>query len=171
MKHRSPFLIFAISLGLILLAGAQPAVAGPSKHTANYLRGHGDSLARKDVSLDVSWVQPARWKNTDEVSFFFAHTWDEREKLPGGVITIAVDTADAVAFVKKFKASPDVEQRGWVHDFNTRRLRGLLREGENRRLFVDMTSKGVDAHLVPAGNPFAEAVAEFFRRLVEKRAE
>ena len=171
MKKLPFFTVLAFAFPLMFGAAVPGLRAEPSKHSANHVHARADSLENTKFSLDVGWVQAFEGSNTEDVSFFAAHTWDEREKLPGGIITVAVDAKSAKSFVDKYGSGPDVEKRGWYADIETRRLTGFLRKGQKNRLFLDMTTVGVDAYQVPTGHPIAEAFAEIVRRLLEKREQ
>ncbi|NNE91693.1 MAG: hypothetical protein HKN23_08600 [Verrucomicrobiales bacterium] len=140
MKTKSTAKFLAVAL---LIAPA--AFADPGKHTANYVKGHGDKLLNQVVRVDVSWVQPLRWANDSYTSFFLAHTWDEREKIPAGTIVVAIPKHEARKFVERFDTSPDVEGHGWAFDLDTRRLKAVLAEGSDNSLFLDLTGGSADS--------------------------
>lgn len=128
----------ALAISVLLI---DPALADPSKYTANSLRGNSNAELGKKVSVDVSWVQALRRAQTDDFAVFGVHTWDERENLPGGIIPAVVPKALEAEMARKYGTSPDIEKRrgrGGV-DLDTGRLSGVLSETGGKVLYLDLT--------------------------------
>lgn len=129
-----------------LWALAQTAGAEPGKYTANYVRGHSVTELGKTVGVDVSWVQLVRRSASGEFAVYAAHTWDEREKLPGGIIPVVMPASEEAKFVQLYETSPDIEKRRGPGgaDLDTRRLTGALRQSGAKVFYIDLT-KGAAA--------------------------
>ncbi len=125
---KTPFFLSAVALALFgSLAASQ---AADSKRTAEYLLSSPLSHEGKTVTLDVAMVRPARWKSPFvEVTFFHAMTMDRMDRKPGGEILVAVPTAGAASFAKKY--GTDFEGR-----FESDSLKGLFMASGPRRIWV-----------------------------------
>ncbi len=85
----------------LCLAGS--VVAAESKHTAEYFLTTPAEFENKEVSLDVAFVKPVRWKSPiPELAFFHAMTVDKIDKKPGGTILVVVPAENAEKFAKKY---------------------------------------------------------------------
>lgn len=91
-------------LTLAIFAATLPLVdAYESKRTAEYILASPADFEGKEVTLDVSFVQPVHWKSpVPELAFFHAITIDRVDKKRGGHILVAIPAADAAKFAKKF---------------------------------------------------------------------
>lgn len=139
-------------LTMLLLAFSAPiSSAADSKHTAEYIIANSVEFENKEVTLDVSFVKPVRWKSPiPELVFFHVITVDRRDDKMGGGILVAVKAEDSAAFSKKYGM-----------DFEDRRDRDSLKgtflaapgRDSNQRVrgrvwFVDTT--GTAAELIQA---------------------
>lgn len=125
---KTPLLLSTVALALFGSLTASPA--GDSKRTAEYLLSSPLSYEGKTVTLDVAMVQPVRWKSPfAEVTFFHAMTMDRVDRKPGGGILVAVPTADAASFAKKY--GTDFEGR-----FDSDQLKGLFMASGPRKIWV-----------------------------------
>ena len=125
----------------LLIAVASPQLhAGDSKRTAEYVLTTPTDFEGKEVTLDVALVKPVHWKSPQpELAFFHALTMDRNDNKPGGHILVAIPTADAAKFAKKY--GTDFEGR---NDMTT--LRGTLVAAPGKRVkgrawIVDTTGK------------------------------
>lgn len=88
---------------LLLLAAAPLTLASDSKRTAEYIMVNSAEFEGKEVSLDVSFVKPVKWKSPiADLAFFHVITVDRRDDKAGGSILVAVKAADSGAFAKKY---------------------------------------------------------------------
>lgn len=92
------------SLLLLLLVCSIPALrASDSKRTADYILTTPADFEGKEVSLDVAFVKPVHWQSpVPELAFFHAVTLDRRDRKPAGQILVAIPSADAAHFAKKY---------------------------------------------------------------------
>jgi hypothetical protein len=92
-----------IPLITVALLAAGSIANAKSKRTADFLRIAPQEHADKEVTVDVSMVKPIHWKSPlEDVAFFHALTIDRTEDKGGGTILVAVPTADAEKFAKKY---------------------------------------------------------------------
>ena len=136
MKRR----IFS-SIICLLFCGA--LYADSSKNTANHVRALAPELIGKKVSLDVAAVSPLHKAESEKYGFLIANTYDDKSNRDGGRILVVSDSEELIALVKKFGSSPDVNKfrRGRVVD--TRRLTGVLRQTDNKVLFLDIAEEEI----------------------------
>jgi hypothetical protein len=79
------------------LAFAEP------KHTADAILVNAPQSEGKEVSVDVMFVKPVRWKSPDpDFAFFHAETVDRHDKKIGGSILVVVPATEAVKFAKHY---------------------------------------------------------------------
>ena len=136
---KKPFLIitllFTVSLGY----------AAPSKNTADYVRGFAPIHLNKKVSLDVAAVSPNHNIDHPKFGFLVASTFDTRNRVSGGKIIVVADKTESLDLIKRYGVKPDVERgrgRG-AFDIDTLRLSGILRQTDNKVLFLDVASQEV----------------------------
>jgi len=105
----------------VLLASLVPMLhASDSKRTAEYYLVTPTDFEGKEVTLDVAFVKPTHWKcPVPELAFFHALTIDKRDYKPGGEIMVAIPSAEAEKFAKKY--GTDFEGRT-----NSNTLKGVL---------------------------------------------
>lgn len=88
---------------VVALLAAVSFANAESKRTADFLRLAPQTHENKEVTVDVSMVKPVHWKSPlEDVSFFHALTIDRTVHKGGGTILVAVPTADAEKFAKKY---------------------------------------------------------------------
>ncbi len=131
---KAPIFLSTVALALFGSLAASPAA--DSKRTAEYLLSSPLSFEGKSVTLDVAMVKPARWKSPiAEVTFFHAMTMDRVDRKPGGDILVAVPTAEAASFAKKY--GTDFEGR-----FDSDSLKGMLMAAGPRKVWmIDTTGQ------------------------------
>ncbi|CAN5795637.1 hypothetical protein BH09VER1_BH09VER1_19470 [soil metagenome] len=96
-----PSLLALACLGILGLSSN--AQASDSKRTAEYLLTTPVANEGKEVTLDVSFVTPVHWKSPlPDVAFFHAMTIDRNDRKPGGEIMVAIPSAKAEAFARKY---------------------------------------------------------------------
>jgi hypothetical protein len=110
-----------------------------SKRVAEFLLSDPNAYEGKEVTLDVSFVQPVRWVSPfPEIAFFQAMTIDRTDKKGGGGILVAVPAEASAKFAKKY--GTDFDGR---YDKDT--LRGVFIAaggGRHRKIWmVDTTGK------------------------------
>ena len=77
--------------------------AADSGRTAESLLITPAEFEGKQVTLDVGFVRPVRWKSpVEEFAFFHAVTMDRNSHKPGGEILVAIPAAEAAEFTKKY---------------------------------------------------------------------
>ncbi len=80
-----------------------PLRAADSKRTAEYLLISPLDHENQKVTVDVAFVKPVNWvSRIPGMSFFHARTIDRVDHKPGGEILVAVPTADAEKFARKY---------------------------------------------------------------------
>jgi hypothetical protein len=131
-------------LPLILLAAVAPLLhASDSKRTAEYILTTPADFEGKEVTLDVSFVQPVHWKSPNpELAFFHALTLDRRDYKPGGEILVVILSADASRFAKRY--GTDFKSRSYSNS-----LKGTLVAAPGGRMhakvwILDTTGKVAD---------------------------
>lgn len=98
---KPPALLAIACLGVLSLSSS--AQASDSKRTAEYLLTTPAANEGKEVTLDVSFVTPVHWKSPlPDVAFFHAMTIDRNDRKPGGTIMVAIPSANAEAFARKY---------------------------------------------------------------------
>jgi hypothetical protein len=98
---KTPFLLSAVAL--TLFGSLAISEAADSKRTAEYLLSSPLTHEGKAVTVDVAAVKPVQWKSPlPELTFFHALTMDRIDRKPGGGILVAVPTAEAASFAKKY---------------------------------------------------------------------
>lgn len=138
----SLLITMALTAAFLPLAGA-----ADSKRTAEYILATPGDFEGKEVTLDVAFVKPVRWKSpVPELAFFRVMTIDRRDDKPGGHILVAIPASEAGKFAKKY--GMDFDGRG---DSDT--LRGTLLAGPGkgpdkmkhaRIWFIDTTGTAVE---------------------------
>lgn len=96
---KTPFILAVALLGFLtpLLQAAE------SENTAEFILTNPEQREGQQVTLDVAFVKPVRWKSpVPELAFFHALTMDRKDRKPGGGIIVAVLAAEAAAFTKKY---------------------------------------------------------------------
>ncbi|MEM1297190.1 MAG: hypothetical protein AAGH89_17630 [Verrucomicrobiota bacterium] len=114
-----------------------------AERTAQQIEANADDLIRQRVTLDVAWVKHLRYTgNLNQYAVVAAYTWDEKSDRLGGVIPVVVDSKRAKSLLSRYEAKPDgIITRHSGVDLDTKRLSGTLRRvGENRDLYIDLTS-------------------------------
>lgn len=135
-------------LTLAFLAISAPlSMAGNSKHTAEYIIANSADYEGKEVELDVSFVKPAQWKSPiPELAFFHVVTIDRRDQKMGGSVLVAVKSAEAGSFAKKygmnFDGRRDSDSLRGV--FLAAPGRGPYSKARARVWFVDTTGTAVE---------------------------
>lgn len=96
---KTPTCLLAVVLGF-----CTPLLhAAGSERTAEALLITPAEFEGKQVTLDVGFVRPVRWKSPlEEFAFFHAVTMDRNTHKPAGEILVAIPAAEAVAFTKKY---------------------------------------------------------------------
>lgn len=80
-----------------------PSAQAESKRTAEYYLTTPATFEGKEVTLDVAMVKPVQWKSPlPEIAFFHAATIDRVDRKPGGEIMVAIPSANAEAFARKY---------------------------------------------------------------------
>ncbi len=106
---------------LAIAASSAVGFAADSKRTADYILTSPSDFEGKEVTLDVAFVKPVRWKSpVPELAFFHAMTTDRRDDRPAGRILVVVAADKTTAFARKYGTDPD----GRRLDADT--LRGIL---------------------------------------------
>jgi hypothetical protein len=78
-------------------------LAAESERTAEALLTTPAEFEGKQVTLDVGFVRPVRWKSpVEEFAFFHAVTMDRNDHKAGGEILVAITAAEAAEFTKKY---------------------------------------------------------------------
>ncbi len=96
---KTPTLLVVVVLGL-----SSPLLhAAGSERTAEALLTTPAEFEGKQVTLDVGFVRPVRWKSpAEEFAFFHAVTMDRNDHKPAGEILVAIPAAEAAEFTKKY---------------------------------------------------------------------
>ena len=136
-------------LSSLILALSGLALADQSRHTASYYKGLAPEYIGKKISLDVSAVHPLHRAESEKFGFLVAQTFDTRNRTDGGKIFVVSDKEELLDLVKRFGVKPDVERarRGGT-DVDTTRLTGILRQTENKMLFLDTAETEVPADVL-----------------------
>lgn len=128
-----------ITLTIVLLAAASPLRA-ESKHTAEYFLTTPQEFVNQLVSLDVAFVKPVHWVSPNpDFQFFHAMTIDKTDKKPGGGILVAVKSADASAFARKY--GTDFEGKSATTALKGLFLAGGGAKGRMKVYLVDTTGE------------------------------
>jgi hypothetical protein len=137
------YLFLIASLSLISAVGTCDE---PSKHTANYFRGLAPEYIGKKISLDVSAVSPLHKVEDPKFGFLIATTFDTRNRVAGGKIILVADKEKSLDLAKRYGVTPEIERgRRGGFDIDTLRLTGVLRETENKVLYLDVATVDVPA--------------------------
>ncbi len=139
------------AFGAVLITGflTQASFAGGklSRFTADFYRGQSDTYDGKEITVKVTHVKPFRFKSAIEgLRFFHAFTYDDREKIPGGVIIVAIPTGTEAEFLRKYGTAPENsgEGRKARRESDTERLTGILRADGKRLFFIDYDGQSKD---------------------------
>lgn len=139
------------AFGAFLIAGSltQASLAGGklSRFTADYYRGQSDAFDGKEITVKVTHVKPFRFKsNIETLRFYHAFTYDDRAKVPGGVIVVAIPAGTEAAFLRKYGTAPENSGKGRKAriDSSTERLTGILRADGKRLFFIDHAGQSSD---------------------------
>ena len=133
-----------LTLLAVALLSVTTLFASDSKRTVEYYLTTPDKFEGQEITLDIAFVQPVKWKSpVPELTFFHATSMDRRDHKHGGKILVVVNSADAEKFARKYGT-----------DFEGRResdiLKGTLLAspgGRNRQgkiWMVDTTGKALD---------------------------
>lgn len=77
--------------------------AGASERTAEHILTTPSTYEGQQVDLDVAFVRPVQWKSpVEDLAFFHAMTMDRNDLKAGGAILVAIPSAEAAAFAKKY---------------------------------------------------------------------
>lgn len=131
-------------LPLILLASMTSLLhAGDSKRTAEYILTTPTDFEGQKVTLDVAFVQPVHWKSRNpELAFFHVITLDRRNHSRGGQILVAIPSAEASKFAKKY--GTDFEGRSESNAFSGILVAAPGGKMQKRIWLVDSTGKIAD---------------------------
>ena len=136
-------------LSTLILTLSSLAIADPSRHTASYYKGLAPEYIGKKISLDVAAVHPLHKAQSEKFGFLVAQTFDTRNRSDGGKIFVVSDKEELLDLVKRFGVKPDVERarRGGT-DVDTTRLTGILRQAENKMLYLDTAESEVPSDVL-----------------------
>lgn len=102
-----------------------PAVLLGSEKTANGILANPAKNENQSVSLDVAFLRPVRWSSpVPDVAFFYAMTYDRRNRSFGGGILLAAPEADRESLIRRYGVTRDGGQRSPA---STTTLRAVLR--------------------------------------------
>lgn len=136
-----------ISLALTVLILAVLPIstrADSSKHTARYFKGLASEFVDKKVSIDVSFINNLERFPHDRYGALIATTFDSKSRIDGGKILVIADRSELISMVKKYGSSPDVERGRKAFDIDTKKLYGIFRQSDNKKVaFIDVTEEGV----------------------------
>jgi hypothetical protein len=114
--------------------------AAESKRTAAHILANSDKYEGKEVTLDVSFLKPVKWKSPiPEIAFFFAVTIDRTNDIRAGKLLIAIPETETKKFSQKYGLVESKKEKN-----NPDTLRGVLvpawAKGANGK---GMKSKGI----------------------------
>jgi hypothetical protein len=123
-------LLLSSVAALALFGSLAVGEAADSKRTAEYLLSSPLVHEGKTVTVDVAAVKPVHWKSPfPELAFFHAMTIDRVDHKPGGTILVAIPSAEAARFAKKY--GTDFEGR-----YESDQLKGLFMASGPRKFWV-----------------------------------
>lgn len=126
-------------LGLTALLALSSAMAAnkPSSTSAEFYKLHPEMYADKEVTLEVCFLRAFDRKSPiPELRFFHAVTFDSKNNVPGGVITLAVPTETVDKMVKKYGSFPEGGRR-W--NWESEKLKGVFRIGVHGHYYIDVS--------------------------------
>lgn len=147
-------ILTSVKISLLALLGLAPlgAFAGASgEHTAANVKAYAEELEGEKVSLDVVFIRMHRHAPEDvPYVFFWAVTIDEKERAGGGAILVVADKADKDTLVRKYGTNLERDRGDGPESKSLRgTVRFVEREGKGRRVYLDITSGGVDLSNAP----------------------
>jgi len=109
----------------ILSAVLLPASLMGSDRTANGILANPAKYEDQNVNLDVAFLRPVRWTSpVPDVAFFYAMTYDKRNRSFGGEILLAAPEATRDTLVRRYGVTRDGGKRKAP---STNQLRAVLR--------------------------------------------
>ena len=94
---------------LFMLVSTIAYSSADEKNTGRYVNAYKESLNGKTVTLHVTHITPVDRKNAPlGKKLLLAHTYDEKEHVRGGTITVLTTKTEADRLLKKFGTTPKV---------------------------------------------------------------
>ncbi|MGB0413142.1 MAG: hypothetical protein ACPGJU_01735 [Coraliomargarita sp.] len=137
MKKLSKTILALLSACLVstVFAGEEA-----SDDSARHYKSHPEQYDGQSVDVDCAFVKRINGgPQVPGVAFFVAHTFDDKNKMHGGSIVIAVLEADASSFASKYGNIPDRERNknSTADRVDTKRLDGTFHQLAKGHVYID----------------------------------
>jgi len=144
---------FSKLLGLAALMALSSAMAAnkPSPTSAEFYKLNPEKYADKEITLEVSFLRAFDRKSpVPQLKFLHAATYDTKNGIPGGIITVVIPAGDLEKLLKKYGSFPE-GGRPW--NWKSEKMRGIFRIGPRGHFYLDVSG---DAAALLNGRDFPD---------------